>query len=120
MQHIEEEHQAGALFRQIVLHICHVCKSTVLIHLCSFFFKLQLSLQELEKDVTKLESELQLTRDESKTKEKEQHDEVESLRQEIQLRQVENEKLKKEVHRLKEQVQLLQDDNEYMEEQMQE
>ena len=45
---------------------------------------------------------------------------MENLRQEIQLRQVENEELKKEVHRLKEQVQLLQDDNEYMEEQTQE
>ena len=81
---------------------------------------MQLSLQELEKDITKLESELQLTRDESKAKEKEQHDEIESLRQEIQLKQVEKEELKKEVHRLKEQVQLLQDDNEYLEEQMRE
>ena len=76
------------------------------------------NLQQLEKNVTRLERDLQLTKDESNTKQKEQQGEIERLQRQIESKQTENSELLREVQNLKEQVQLLQDDNEYMEEQM--
>ena len=74
----------------------------------------------MEKDVTRLEKEIQLTKDESHARQKEQQDEILRLQREIESKKIENEALKREVHSLEEQVQLLQHDNEYMEGQMKE